>query len=90
MTTEPPVDMETPEPTSAMTTEPATMEPATMEPVTMEPVTMEPVTMEPATPAPVGEEVEAEYLGCFHDNKGDRVLGDKFDDPDMTTKVREE
>lgn len=44
----------------------------------------------PVTPAPVGEEVEAEYLGCYHDNRADRVLGDVFDSPDMTTRVEEE
>eukprot|EP00752_Nemacystus_decipiens_P008156 g7295.t1 len=47
-------------------------------------------TMEPATPAPIGEDIEAEYLGCFHDRKEDRVLGDKFDDRGMTTMVRGE
>ena len=31
---------------------------------------------------------EAEYIGCFHDNRGDRVLGDKRTSSDMTTKVR--
>lgn len=36
--------------------------------------------------SPVGED-EYEYLGCFHDNKDDRVLGDKFNSADMTTEV---
>lgn len=35
-----------------------------------------------------GGEEEAEYLGCFHDNRADRVLGDKLTSSDMTTKVR--
>lgn len=29
----------------------------------------------------------AEYLGCFHDNQEDRVLGDKFEDREMTPEV---
>lgn len=45
-----------------------------------------------STPSPVssgdGEKAAAVYLGCFHDNKGDRVLGDKFPSPDMTHEVR--
>ncbi|CAM9398392.1 unnamed protein product, partial [Pylaiella littoralis] len=43
-----------------------------------------------STPAPssVGREEEgAVYLGCFHDSKGDRVLGDKITSSDMTTEV---
>lgn len=28
-----------------------------------------------------------EYLGCFHDEDGDRVLGDKIWSSDMTTEV---
>ncbi|CAM9398466.1 unnamed protein product, partial [Pylaiella littoralis] len=40
------------------------------------------------TPTSVGEEEEeAVYLGCFHDSKGDRVLGDKITSSDMTTEV---
>lgn len=30
---------------------------------------------------------EGVYVGCYHDNKDDRVLGDTFDDPDMTPTV---
>eukprot|EP00752_Nemacystus_decipiens_P010944 g9726.t1 len=29
----------------------------------------------------------ADYLGCFHDNRQDRVLGDKFDDRAMTPEL---
>ena len=36
---------------------------------------------------PSGSGAEYEYVGCFHDNKDDRVLGDKYDSPDMTTEV---
>lgn len=32
---------------------------------------------------------DAKYLGCFHDNKKDRVLGDRTDSSDMTTEVHE-
>lgn len=35
-----------------------------------------------------GEELKAEYIGCFYDNTGDRVLGDKTTSSDMTTAVR--
>ena len=28
------------------------------------------------------------YLGCFHDRKDDRVLGDKMKSSEMTTEVR--
>eukprot|EP00903_Cladosiphon_okamuranus_P020893 g19186.t1 len=34
-----------------------------------------------------GEKDAAVYIGCFHDNKDDRVLGDKFHSPDMTHGV---
>eukprot|EP00752_Nemacystus_decipiens_P013640 g12093.t1 len=30
---------------------------------------------------------QAEYIGCFHDNRGDPVLGNKRTSSDMTTKV---
>lgn len=30
---------------------------------------------------------EYEHLGCFHDSKNDRVLGDKLSSSEMTTKV---
>ena len=39
------------------------------------------------SPVAVGKEVGANYLGCFHDNQKDRVLGDYLHKPDMTTKV---
>lgn len=48
--------------------------------------TAEPV--DPTTP-PVDDstEIEADLLGCHHDNKDDRVLGDMMDSKDMTPAV---
>lgn len=50
-----------------------------------------------STPSPVfvegptsdGGGEEATYLGCFHDNPDDRVLGDKLILADMSTEVSE-
>lgn len=40
------------------------------------------------SPPTAGANTEAEYLGCFHDNKDDRLLlGDKYTSSDMTTAV---
>ena len=52
------------------------------------PATPTPTPVEDPTSPGSGGVEQAEYLGCFHDNKEDRVLGETFDDPDMTTEVR--
>lgn len=54
------------------------------------PATPTPTPVEDPTSPGSGGVEQAEYLGCFHDNQDDRVLGETFDDPDMTTEVRGE
>ncbi|CAM9637939.1 unnamed protein product [Ectocarpus sp. 4 AP-2014] len=87
--------LETPAPTPEATEAEPT--PAPVMPVapasTPEPeMTVAPApTAEPVdrTAAPVGDsaELEAEYLGCHHDSKDDRVLGDMMDSNDMSPEV---
>ncbi|CAM9420102.1 unnamed protein product [Ectocarpus sp. 6 AP-2014] len=80
---------ETAEPTAAATPEPTpapveeTAEPTTAG-TTMTPEPIE--TTPPPTDGDVGDVEEAEYVGCFHDNTEDRILGDKLDSMDMTTE----
>eukprot|EP00903_Cladosiphon_okamuranus_P008987 g8597.t1 len=71
-TTPGPTPGPTPEPTAEPSSEPVM-------PVAPAPV---PEPVDPTTP-PVSEELAAEDLGCHHDSKMDRVLGDKIDSDDM-------
>ncbi|CAM9333781.1 unnamed protein product [Ectocarpus sp. 13 AM-2016] len=82
---------ETAEPTAAATPEPT---PAPVE-ETAEPTTagttMTPEPVETTAPptdgdGDVGGGEEVDYVGCFHDNTEDRILGDKLDSMDMTTE----
>ncbi|CAM9648942.1 unnamed protein product, partial [Ectocarpus fasciculatus] len=81
---------ETAEPTAAATPDPT---PAPVE-ETAEPTaagtTMTPEPVETTAPPVDGDGdggEEAEYVGCFHDNQEDRILGDKLDSVEMTTEL---
>eukprot|EP00752_Nemacystus_decipiens_P005992 g5411.t1 len=84
-TPEPEMPATPPTPAPEMPVAPPTPEPE----MPVAPPTPEPAgsTRAPVSESPGGPTVDAEHLGCFHDDRGDRVLGDKTDSPDMSPAV---
>ena len=78
---EAPGDVDTPEPTSGTTAAPATVASTTDD--------MEEEGEEEEEEEKEEEETMDEYVyvGCFHDNKADRVLGDRMSSRDMNSAV---